>query len=52
MASIVSFLLYKPGDVLTFFVLGLILLYIAALLTLWSMVMYIRAAWPDLKNNE
>lgn len=28
--------------------LGLVLLYIAAFLTLWSMVMYLRAAWPSL----
>ena len=48
MAAIVSFLLYKPGDHLIFFILGTFLLYIAACLTLWSMVMYIKAAWPDL----
>ncbi len=28
--------------------LGLGLLYLAALLTLWSMILYIRAAWPSL----
>jgi CDP-diacylglycerol--glycerol-3-phosphate 3-phosphatidyltransferase/cardiolipin synthase len=28
--------------------LGLVLLYIAALLTLWSMLLYLRAAWPSL----
>ena len=33
--------------------LGLIMLYIAAVLTLWSMVVYIRAAWPILlAKNE
>ncbi len=33
----------KPGaDV------GVVLLYLAAILTLWSMFMYLRAAWPDL----
>jgi len=51
MAAIVSFLLYKPGDKLTFLVLGVILLYIAAGLTLWSMVMYIKAAITAM-NNE
>lgn len=54
MSAIVSLLLYKPGDQVTFLVLGMILLYIAAGLTLWSMAMYIRAAWSDLtlvKNN-
>ncbi len=28
------------------------LLYVAVLLTLWSMMMYLRAAWPDLKHIE
>jgi len=30
---------------------GLLLLYIAAVLTLWSMVRYLRAAWPALKSK-
>lgn len=30
---------------------GLILLYVAAVLTLWSMLLYIRAAWPILTKN-
>ena len=32
-------------------VLGLVLLYAAALLTIWSMVIYGRAAWPTLKEG-
>ena len=32
--------------------LGLVLLYIAAFLTLWSMVLYIRAAWPSLTRPD
>ena len=31
---------------------GVLLLYIAALLTLWSMVIYLRAAWPTLSSVE
>jgi len=31
---------------------GTLLLYIAALLTLWSMVVYLRAAWPILSGNS
>ena len=31
--------------------LGYILLYLAAFLTLWSMVLYLRAAWPDLRES-
>lgn len=32
--------------------LGLVLLYIAALLTLWSMLLYLRAAWPSLIDPD
>jgi phosphatidylglycerophosphate synthase len=31
---------------------GLVLLYIAALLTLWSMFVYLQAAWLTIKNND
>ena len=31
---------------------GLVLLYVAALLTLWSMLIYLRAAWPILARNS
>lgn len=31
--------------------IGLVLTMIAAVLTLWSMVTYLRAAWPDLSRN-
>ena len=31
---------------------GLILLYVAALLTLWSMLVYMRAAWPLIVGNS
>lgn len=34
-------------------VLGYVLLYVAAILTLWTMVAYLRLAWPELiKNND
>ncbi len=34
-------------------VLGFILLYLSAILTMWSMVVYLMIAWPDLmKKNE
>lgn len=29
---------------------GYLLLYIAAILTIWSMVIYLKAAWPELKD--
>lgn len=31
---------------------AVILLYIAALLTLWSMILYLRAAWPSLTETD
>jgi CDP-diacylglycerol--glycerol-3-phosphate 3-phosphatidyltransferase/cardiolipin synthase len=32
--------------------IGIVLLYVAAALTLWSMVLYLRAAWPLLSGRE
>lgn len=33
-------------------IVGVICLYIAAILTLWSMILYLRAAWPLLVKSE
>ena len=35
-----------------FFVFNYVLLYIATALTLWSMMVYLRAAWPHLKDGD
>ena len=32
--------------------LGLVSLYVAAILTIWSMIVYLRAAWPTLLGKE
>ena len=46
-------LLYKvPLGPLPTHLVGTVLLYIAALLTLWSMVVYLRAAWPLLSGKS
>lgn len=45
MASI-SLLLYGETPGQPIYAAGLWLLYIAAVLTLWSMIVYLRAAWP------
>ncbi len=43
-------LLYCDSSTPPFIVLsGYLFLYIAAVLTIWSMVIYIKAAWPELK---
>lgn len=46
MGAIVMLLAFPPG--VTWSYVGAALLYIAAVLTLWSMVLYLKAAWPDL----
>lgn len=48
MLAIILLLLYKPGGWDVFALLGYLLLYLAALLTLWSMCIYLKAAWHDL----
>lgn len=46
MVAIVGLLAFPPGQLLAYVSIGL--LYLAAVLTLWSMVLYLQAAWPDL----
>lgn len=49
----VGFMLYRdPLRGWPTFEIGEILLYVAAALTLWSMVVYVRAAWPSLVNGR
>ena len=46
-------LLYKiPVGSFPTHMVGVVLLYIAAILTLWSMFVYLRAAWPILSGKE
>jgi CDP-diacylglycerol--glycerol-3-phosphate 3-phosphatidyltransferase len=32
--------------------LGILILYLAAIMTVWSMVVYLRVAWPELRLNS
>lgn len=49
----IGFLLYqKPIGNFQPMIVGYILLYIAAILTLWSMFVYLSAAWPALTRPE
>jgi CDP-diacylglycerol--glycerol-3-phosphate 3-phosphatidyltransferase len=48
MLALILLLLYRPGTSSLFEIVGCFLLYIAAALTIWSMVMYLKIAWPDL----
>ncbi|MCG7948257.1 MAG: hypothetical protein N0C84_18105, partial [Candidatus Thiodiazotropha taylori] len=34
------------------YTVGFVLLYVAAILTLWSMALYIKAAWPSLLGKR
>jgi len=49
MGSIVFLLATPPGTLVS--MIGLVMLYVAAVLTLWSMVLYLSAAWTQLKKG-
>lgn len=48
MIAIVLLILHAPVLGIPVLPIGLALIYIAAALTLWSMLLYLRAAWPSL----
>lgn len=48
MLALFILLLYQPDSYWWIKVVGTVLLYIAAALTLWSMLIYLKAAWRDL----
>ena len=50
MIAITGFLLITPDSGAWMTITSQILLYAAAILTLWSMLIYLRAAWPDLRR--
>jgi CDP-diacylglycerol--glycerol-3-phosphate 3-phosphatidyltransferase len=52
MVAIVLLLYDHPHSTLPTRSMGYVLLYVAAALTLWSMVVYLRAAWPTLQVSR
>ena len=52
MIAIAFLLLINPEKYPTLDYLGIAMLYVAAALTLWSMVIYLIAAWPSLKGSS
>jgi CDP-diacylglycerol---glycerol-3-phosphate 3-phosphatidyltransferase len=53
MIALILLLWYVPGNPAVWVMwLGVLLLWIAAGLTLWSMIVYIRLAWPDFKESQ
>ena len=51
MFSIIILLANAPLLVQPWVIIGYVLLYAAALMTLWSMIAYLRAAWPTLLDG-
>lgn len=49
MIAILALIAFVPGTPLAW--MGIAALYAATLLTLWSMVIYLRAAWPHLSED-
>ena len=49
----ISLLIYRD-DLwgLPVYTIGLVLLYVAVILTLWSMTLYLKAAWPSLRGDR
>lgn len=52
MAALIMLLYNEPLAGISMQVLGMILLYIAVILTLWSMIIYLKAAWPVLSSED
>ncbi len=52
MISLVILLYCTPKSHVFIAIAGYILLYVAAVLTIWSMVLYLKVAWPELKNQS
>jgi CDP-diacylglycerol---glycerol-3-phosphate 3-phosphatidyltransferase len=52
MVAVPLLLAYHPGQRVWMGILGYILLFVAAGLTLWSMTQYLKAAWPDLTFQQ
>ena len=51
MTAIAFMLVAIPDEISFWLVVGYFLIYVASLLTVWSMVKYLIAAWPTLRNG-
>lgn len=49
--AIIVLLAFDPSKFPIMKIIGLVSLYVAAVLTLWSMFVYLRAAWPSFKQG-
>ncbi len=49
----IALLIYRdPLAGIPVYLIGEVLLYVAVILTLWSMLIYLRAAWPQLRGSN
>lgn len=51
MIAIVVLIANPPSLAIPWVIVGMLLLYVAALMTLWSMFLYLKAAWPTLREG-
>jgi len=49
--AIIVLLWFDPAQYPTMKLIGIIALYLAAILTFWSMVIYLKAAWPSFRQQ-
>lgn len=52
MIALILLLWYLPGDNKWLLWLGTFFLWLAAVLTLWTMTIYLKLAWPDFKDSR
>jgi CDP-diacylglycerol--glycerol-3-phosphate 3-phosphatidyltransferase len=52
MSAILLLIYREPLGLIPSYTVGYVLLYIATLLTLWSMIVYLRGAWPALVRDQ
>jgi len=52
MLALILLLWYAPGGYGIILWLGAVFLYVSALLTLWTMIVYLKVAWPDLTLSK
>ena len=51
MVALVLLLIRDPVGPLDVWLVGMVLLWVAVILTLWSMVAYLQSAWPALRGD-
>lgn len=50
--AVIVLLAFQKGSPYYLYEIGLVCIYAAAILTLWSMILYLKAAWPSLSGKS